>query len=181
MGPVVISGDAASPSSVVVNNALSPCFEAHNGAQFTLENLTMEGFAGILVFGSGAIVVFSNVIFGACATFHIQGIGGGYIGAQGSYEITGGAESHCELSLGSILVVNADGITVTVSGMPAFSSAFLVCNGSQASAFGFVFAGSATGQRYLVFNNGVITTNGSGASFFPGSTAGAISSGGQYS
>lgn len=41
-------------------------------------------------------------------------------------------------------------------------------------------SGSVTGNRYIATLNGVISVNGGGASYFPGTIAGNVSSGGQY-
>lgn len=76
-----------------------------------------------------------------------------------------------------------DGITVTLSGTPAFSVAF-----ATASRAGVVqvnantYSGSATGTRYAASTNGVIFTNtGGSATYLPGNGAGTTATGGQYS
>jgi hypothetical protein len=42
------------------------------------------------------------------------------------------------------------------------------------------YSGAATGSRYGAALNGVIQTNGGGATYFPGNSAGSTSVGGQY-
>jgi hypothetical protein len=42
------------------------------------------------------------------------------------------------------------------------------------------FTGAATGKRYDVTENGVISTAGGGANYFPGNAAGTTATGGQY-
>ena len=72
------------------------------------------------------------------------------------------------------------GWTVSLTGTPAF---FRFAN---AQTLGVIeatlatFSGSATGVRYNVVNNAVISTNGGGANFFPGNSAGSSGTGGQY-
>lgn len=44
----------------------------------------------------------------------------------------------------------------------------------------FTNTGAVTGQRYSASFNGIIGTNGAGVNFFPGNSAGATSTGGQY-
>jgi hypothetical protein len=42
------------------------------------------------------------------------------------------------------------------------------------------FTGSATGPRYRADSLGLIQTNGAGATYLPGNSAGSTSAGGQY-
>ena len=73
------------------------------------------------------------------------------------------------------------GVTVTITGTPGFSGAF-----AEADDLGFVnyngpiFSGAATGKRYGATLNGVIDTNGAGATYFPGNVGGTTATGGQY-
>jgi hypothetical protein len=70
----------------------------------------------------------------------------------------------------------------TISGTPSWSSAFMFVSGpSMYFNYSVSFSGSATGKRYEVSLNGVISTGGGGANFFPGDSAGSTATGGQYS
>ena len=40
--------------------------------------------------------------------------------------------------------------------------------------------GNATGQRFFCFTNGTINSEGGGVNYFPGTSAGSQSNGGQY-
>ena len=65
------------------------------------------------------------------------------------------------------------GITVTLTGTPAFSAfASAASTGLINPASNVTFSGSATGARYAISSNGTINTNGGGASFLPGNSAG---------
>jgi hypothetical protein len=71
---------------------------------------------------------------------------------------------------------------VSIIGTPSFLAllsgstfAYLSCPSSKVA-----FAGSATGVRYSGDTNAVIKTAGGGANFFPGSSAGSVSTGAQY-
>lgn len=71
--------------------------------------------------------------------------------------------------------------TVTLTGTPAFSQSYVFADDtSLIRATSMTFSGSATGKRYDVATNGVINTNGGGATYFPGSVAGTTATGGQY-
>jgi hypothetical protein len=71
--------------------------------------------------------------------------------------------------------------TITITGTPAFTGEFALARRVAAiQCNGNTFSGSATGVRYLADNNGVIFTNGGGATYLPGDSAGSTASGGQY-
>ncbi|KAB2768631.1 phage tail-collar fiber domain-containing protein [Brucella anthropi] len=81
----------------------------------------------------------------------------------------------------------ASGGSITLSGAQNFNNCVFTSMNAGASAAGqiqvsgaFSVTGTATGPRYSVSTNGVINTRGSGANFFPGTTAGVTSTGGQY-
>ncbi|MCC8179554.1 MAG: hypothetical protein LIP23_01375, partial [Planctomycetes bacterium] len=57
---------------------------------------------------------------------------------------------------------------------------FAYCNDGHLFIRNVSFAGSTSGQRYLVINGGVINTVGSGSGYFPGDVAGTAGTGGQY-
>jgi hypothetical protein len=48
------------------------------------------------------------------------------------------------------------------------------------SSANVTFSGAATGARYFANMNSIIQTNGGGANFFPGDSAGSTATGGQY-
>ena len=90
------------------------------------------------------------------------------------YTVTGGANYHWFANNAGVINNGNTPITVTLTGTPAFTGAF-----AGASALGLInpssfitFSGSATGQRYITGSNGTVNTNGSGASYLPGSSAG---------
>jgi hypothetical protein len=72
--------------------------------------------------------------------------------------------------------------TITLSGTPAWASAGCAAGDCGTIFFigGSAFSGSATGKRYNAVSNGVVDTQGGGASFIPGNSAGATATGGQY-
>ena len=79
-------------------------------------------------------------------------------------------------------MLSLSGFTITVTGAPAWSTAFAQSSGGASiRAVGNVFSGAgATGKRYDATLNGVINTNGGGAAYLPGSIAGTTATGGQY-
>lgn len=70
-------------------------------------------------------------------------------------------------------LIRVAGRTATLSGTPAFSSAFAYASGASAiRAQGMPFSGSATGVRYLSQLASAIRTLGGGSNYFPGNSAG---------
>jgi hypothetical protein len=77
--------------------------------------------------------------------------------------------------------VNSYGRTVTITGTPAFSIAFISAdNFSFAFVFGNTYSGSATGKRYTSNANSIINTGGGGATYLPGNAVGTLATQGQY-
>ena len=72
-------------------------------------------------------------------------------------------------------------MTVTLSGSPAFSGAYAIAQSLAMIELGAsTFSGSASGARYVVVRNAVLSVSGGGASYLPGSTAGSAGTGGYY-
>lgn len=182
-GKIVIDGASHDLTSTVISTTNENCFTQANGfvgtyqLQYMKLQTTTSGF-GIYVVGGG-VVLYQNLNFGACATYHMLAATGGYIKAIGNYTISGGAAVHfAAYDGGQIRCVS---ITITLSGTPGFSGAFALatCSGTLI-ANASTFSGTATGKRYDATRNGVINTEGGGASYFPGNAAGTTSSGGVY-
>lgn len=175
---LIINGNSGSPSSVIVSVSGGNCFEIELGLQCTIENLEVTGGTGLNV-ETGASVVINNVVFGACTQQHVLATDFSFVGAGGNYSISGNAPIHANVQNNAVFSLG--GVTVTLTGTPAFSSEFVqaVQCGSIASS-GTTFSGSATGNRYSAQLNGTINTSGGGASYFPGSVAGSTTTGGQY-
>lgn len=84
-----------------------------------------------------------------------------------------------EAVYGGLILVN--GQTVTISGTPAFGSAFAFAwRTGTVDAYNNTYSGAATGVRYNANMNGVIVVGGAGATYLPGNSAGSTATGGQY-
>lgn len=184
-GTVQFLGNIGSPSSVVVNCATgTACFSASAGALITVSGMTLISSAGVSQLSSvnNAIVGFGNVVFGSAGTGSHITAANGIVIANAAYTISGGAVAHVNASgVGSF--VNLAGVAVTISGTPAFSTAFALVQGlAMLSTIGNTFpnAIAATGPRYNGNANSVINTNGAATTLFPGSTAGAVFTGALY-
>lgn len=179
-GTVTILGDTTTPSNVLLNVAgvaitadLNTCIRLSG-----LKIQTSAGTAGLRAQRGAEIRIVGNMEFGACNNGHMEAEGYGKIIIQSNYSITGASGRHwwCE-SLGFIDCV---GRTITITGTPAFSTAFAYAFGGFIYAPINTFSGSATGARYTVVKNGTINTNAAGATYLPGDSGGSTGSDGVY-
>lgn len=158
-------------STTIVSTAGAAPVLAKNAA-VTVTNMKVESTGGQgLRAEFGGFITFSDIEFGVCSAAHIWAQEGGKIKASGNYSITGGTGYHFFARFGAnIDVFNR---TVTLTGTPAFSTAFagVATNGTMETT-SITFSGAATGSRYQAGSGGVINTGGGGASYFPGNAAG---------
>lgn len=177
-GVVTINGESA--SGTIISTTSADCLSATNGARLTVNDVELRTTTGgnALSADSSSVILFSGIRFGACAGHQIQASNGAVISAAGNYAIVGNAVSHLHAPFGGF--INISGVTVTLSGTPAFSGFFAGVSGpSNITAVSTTFSGSATGARYIIYKSGHIETNGANpASYFPGNAAGALGSGG---
>ncbi|MBD9395132.1 hypothetical protein [Acidovorax sp. ACV01] len=182
---VTILGNSGTPGSCVIAPTAGSCVAAGNGM---LQEYTLDGFrynAGTsgfdIVSGYGTIRL-KNFTLGAVPAGFAQIYASNravIIASSTSYTIAGGGGYHFQAANGGSITANAS--TVTVTGTPAFSSAFAsAANGSMLICASTTFSGSATGKRYDVTMNALIQTAGAGATFFPGNASGTTATGGEY-
>lgn len=181
-GAITIQGNNGTPANVLVSTS-GDCLNVSCLLPniLTIKDLKVVSSAGSGIFHSGVGTInFQNVNFGACAVYQFIALGGSAtIVATGNYAISGGAVYHMFGGAGGSVFV--EGLTITLTGTPAFSGAFAIAKSLGAIvADGNTYSGSATGTRYSVTLNGIINTAGGGANYFPGNSAGATATGGQY-
>lgn len=172
-----IVGNTTTPASCVINSA-TDIFRASTAISVSINGfklVTTGNYSIIAAVQGSVITVGSAMEFGAAALAHLGSFVGAVISASG-YTVSGGASAHWLVQRGNLTISGV----VTVTGTPAFTSAF-----AQVNLSGFVqalgtFAGSATGTRYIVNGNSVLNANGAGATFLPGDAAGTTGTGGQY-
>ena len=180
---MILEGDTTTPSNVVISGGGSTYCVLMN-TRYTMRGFKLQNSAsGGIIASTGSILSISALDFGACTGAHFRVISGASVLLVGSYSITGAATNHFSTAKGGIVSTAGIALTVTITGTPAFSSGFCSCGTcSSASLINgqISFSGSATGTRYIAFLNGVIDTNGGGATFLPGDGAGSLLTGGQY-
>ncbi|RUO97834.1 DUF2793 domain-containing protein [Hyphomicrobium sp.] len=181
-GSVIIQGNSTTPANVLISVTSADAFSINGaGIKATIKDLkiqTSSGGNGIYA-KNAAEVNYANVVFGPCAERHVRADSNAHVQATGNYTIAGNALDHL-LSFGGNY--EAAGITITLSGAPAFSGqGFNLDFLGRASLYAVSFSGSATGKRYNVSANSVLQSFGAGSAstYFPGNANGTTSTGGQ--
>lgn len=178
-----IIGNSASPASCVISTA-GDCFFTSGGLlAIGGFRLTSSGGNCIAAYLGGKVVILGNIQFGSAAGNHIYAANTGSfvtIATAAGYTINGSAFRHFYATSGAEIVFgNPAG--ATLSGTPNFGGAFAVADrAANLSIANLTISGAATGTRYSAASNAVISTNGAGANYFPGSVAGTTSTGGIY-
>jgi hypothetical protein len=189
---VFMTGNPGSPSSVVISHSgVDPpslgAIEAVNGAYAVVDGFQVSSTTidDITAFNNSALQI-KDIIFGAphASQNHISAAFNSIISITGSYTITAGGGCHMIAVQGSTVetldIVGT--ITATITGTPAFTSGFACVQYPSSIVINtpITYSGSATGARYSGNFNGIINTAGGGATFFPGNSAGVLSTGAQY-
>ncbi len=180
-GAITFRSTSGVAANVLLGVTGANAITAQGGAQITLLNFTVQTLGtntSGLVAATGGLIAHSGLIFGPCTLAHMNAANSGFIQATGNYSVSGNAAVHGVASTGGI--VTTSGRTVTFIGTPSFSTAYAYAQEGRFEAVGTAYTGGATGSRYLAVENGVVTTNGAGATALPGNAAGSTSSGGQY-
>lgn len=181
-GTVTIEGDTTTPSNVVISTTSANCITVSTVGRLSIKGVKLQTTtSGSCLYANtgGVITITGAVEFGACATYHVQTDRSGLITISSNYTINGGAQCHIVASTSGIVV--AAGITITLTGTPAFSVAFVYQGRvGVVEYYSNTFSGSATGTRYLISENSVLFVLGGGATYLPGNAAGSATTGAQY-
>lgn len=176
-GLLDIVGDTTTPSNCSISSG-SVCFQAADNARAIVRGFKVSGAGGIRAIRGGGIF-YNSIDFGSCSTYHIEATNGGWLQSTGSYAISGSSPKHITCTVLSRVVLA--GGTITLTGTPAFSDAFVRCTAvSAVQVQTSVFSGSATGARYRVESNAVVDTGGAGATYLPGNASGTVDATGVY-
>ncbi len=191
-GPAtVITGNVASPSNVVVNTSAGNSFTVTGPNTLTVKDLRATNSAvnsALFCATNGANMVTSNTVSGSVTSsgwvFLANGSGTVTVGSHNFNASAGHA--FAAYRVGNLVL--AGGVVFTVSAnITMTGSAFALANSGgsiEVPATGTptfnLGAFTVTGTRYFATLNGVINTQGQGATYFPGTVAGSTSQGGQY-
>lgn len=182
-GTIAIKGNEATPASVLIATTNASCFSGttFSGA-YMLSGMkfTSTGAGAAIRASMGAVISYKLCDFGSTAWGHIYALAGGVVVAAGDYSISGSSFGHWFTENNG--VIQCIGRTVTLTGTPGWSQSFLSTDRGLGlfEVYGNTFSGGATGKRYKVENNSVVFTNGAGANYLPGNSAGTTANGGLY-
>ena len=158
-GLVVLVGNTTTPANCHLNVAGS-CLSITR-AQFEVKGFKLTASAGSCIAVVSALVDITGAMdYGAATGSHISSVRSSAVTIGANYTISGGAAQHYNVVNNSVVNLNAT-LTVTLSGTPAFSTAF--CLLSNAGRLGLAtylttFSGAATGIKYIIESNCEIQT-----------------------
>jgi hypothetical protein len=178
-GTITIQGNSTTPSNVLINTAGTAFTATSVLGVYSVKDLKITTSAGHGLYSSnGSILQFGNINFGSVAGCHIATAGAGKITCLSSYTVSGGAGQHYLVTGQGYIEVF--GVTVTITGTPAFAPFAYADTMGFLLAVSITFSGAATGTRYTANTNSLISTSGSGATYFPGNVAGTNDATGVY-
>lgn len=187
-GSFNIVGSGGSPSDCLLDATLgSFCLyenEPLPGA-LILFNVKMTSSGNCITMASvGAPLVLESVEFGLAGFAHMQAsFQCAIVTSNTSYIISGGAQYHAFADGG---LFDIELTTITLTGTPAFSQAFVYGNSSEQLWYGNTFVGSATGTKFLIENTGMAIVTQSGGftpadvNALPGNVAGRLTGNATY-
>ena len=158
---ITLRGDTTTPANCVIQPASGSCITAVFGAAINVEGFKFVAPSyGLSTNLSGNITISGACEFGECTTAHMNVQIGGRITRNANITVSGAAPRHvrCVIS-GSYEGVA--GTTVTISGTPAFSTAFVELNrgGGYYEGNATAYSGSATGFKFLIDSDCTIRGN----------------------
>lgn len=173
-GTVTVLGSTSSPASHIIARSGGTAVLVNGaGSRVTLSGVTINGSShGVVAQTGGSVTLSTGCVLGAITKNQLRTNGQGSNISLASYTIAGSAAVHAYAAPGGS--ISAFGSTVTLSGTPAFSTAFAYADREGIVGFNTaIFAGtSATGKRYIASNGGIVHTNTGNVSFLPGSISG---------
>lgn len=178
---LLLSGNSANPENVIISVAGHAITFGVPGAMARLTNFEIRTSSGngVNVTANGAYCeIHTGMRLGAISATMIA-VNQGRAKATGNYSIVGNAARRVWAKENGVYIEEFR--TITYSGTPAFSSVNVDNLNGHVSSAAATQSGAATGKRYAVTANGVTSTGGGGASYYPGDVAGTASTGGQYS
>lgn len=172
VGPISIVGAG---NTTIINVTGDNGFFGADAGSWVINTLRILGSYGLFVTGVTSLSC-TGVEFGACTFAHIRASSGAAV-RMFAYTIAGSSANHYLAEYAArILCIN---VTVTLTGTPAFSTAFAQCTKHGLMDLELAnFSGAAgAGTRYIVTTLGLINTVGL---TLPGSVNGVPATGGVY-
>lgn len=179
-GGITITGDPGNSNAVAIVGSSIALF-VDRFPPLTLKHISIgsaPAAIGVRASNLAAVTIGPGVAFLTNGTA-MRADRNGVITMSGNNAINGGGLLFFNASQNG--TIRADNATFTLTGTPAFSTAFANSDTSADISAAGTFTGSATGPRFIVGTGGVIQTgSSSNATFLPGNVAGTVNFGGIY-
>lgn len=185
---LVFEGDTTTPANCQINiSGGGRCMQALSGAQFTVQGWKLlgtggiNGVTGLEALGQGSYVNVNGLMEYGVLGFALAAISQGRINIQSqNYTISGNQYYHMSANEQGVIINRNN--TVTLTGTPAWGGVMASATRlALIQAFSQTYSGAATGVRYSGDNLSNIFTNSGGANYFPGNSAGSVTTGAIYS
>jgi hypothetical protein len=189
-GCTLIGSSTGSCTISGVNQSAILSYESTGGYDISNFTLTCAGvgqpgdhMCGIQVQGPSSNSI-HDVKFLNCGEAHMMAVSGATLTPSNGIEIAGSAGCHIWAEWNGHYTNDQMPYlpVLTISQAVAFNSfaqstnaSFMMCNYKS-----IIGAGNVTAGKYYVANNSVMNTNGGGANYLPGNSAGLVTTGGQY-
>jgi len=169
-----IIGDETTPANVFIDVANDYGFRAMGGALVSIRGFKFRTTtSGDCINASlHSTLYHANCEFGACAGAHISAFDNSAVYTFENYKISGGAVLHYHAS--NVGMIQSYFNTVTLTGTPAFSTAFGGAGQNGTLRVGSTFVGSATGPRRLIHHLALNDVGGASDPYYPGDSAGSV-------
>lgn len=192
-GVITINGAGVGSTTLADTSAEPAAIIALNGAVVVIQNFKLTSTNGGALFPTtnalialGGPMDFGNVNSNG-AHFHCELGGTVIIGGTVNYTISNSNQiyAHIDCVLGGRVIYTEANRTVTLSGSPDFSTAFVNLEDGSLAYMGaawltFSGAAGANTRRYMVKSNSILRTNNGSATFIPGTLPGLMKEGGKY-
>nr|WP_278434128.1 DUF2793 domain-containing protein [Brucella anthropi] len=178
---IEVIGDVATPSNVTITGTGSDNVVAASvGSTLRVRGVKVSGGSGLIVATDRSNIEISSVEVGACSFYQLYAVNNSSISVSDNLSVSGGARAlFCASSNGVIYCSNRQ---VTIKNALSYSVGTCFSNNGSVILTGSAWTGAAfvSGPRYLANITGLIYTEGGGANFIPGSSAGSVTTGGLY-
>ncbi|MRN66542.1 phage tail protein [Brucella sp. 10RB9213] len=178
---IEVLGDVATPSNVtIIGTGSDDVVAASVGSTLRVRGVKVSGGSGLIVATDRSNIEISSVEVGACSFYQLYAVNNSSISVSGNLSVSGGARAlFCASSNGVIYCSNRQ---VTIKNAVSYSVGTCFSNNGSVILTGSAWTGAAfvSGSRYLANITGLIYTEGGGANFIPGSSAGSVTTGGIY-
>lgn len=173
-GTVSITGNVTTPANVIINPASGSAIRVQNGGTLTVSGMEVRGGVGLSAGRNSSLTVGTSMRFGGSSAYQVYA-DGGYINMTSSYTISGGGLAHLQVEAGGS--IDCSSRTVTITGIPTFSLAFVSTNGpgTRATVASNTYTGSANGPRFTAQQGGFISVGGGAVNpntYLPGNSNG---------